>query len=167
MLIKLSYPATINTHVGTIAIAMEPMIFNETCFIPTWTWNSYKNCECLTSSWGGQGWGKMWLNILDRKRKYKVLDPVVVTIKTSYSQEVTDKYTGQLLWQPQIGWAVTVLSLKYLRTEASKPNANNLEHGVLIDKDGNEGGGWASQWGLLKTYHDFLEVSSEKATLLW
>ncbi|XP_041490680.1 probable inactive serine protease 58 [Microtus oregoni] len=43
MLIKLSYPATINTHVGTIAIAMEPMIFNETCFIPTWTWNSYKN----------------------------------------------------------------------------------------------------------------------------
>ncbi|KAH0501212.1 Trypsin [Microtus ochrogaster] len=44
MLIKLSYPATINTHVGTIAIAMEPMIFNETCFIPTWIWNSYKNC---------------------------------------------------------------------------------------------------------------------------
>ncbi|XP_055458021.1 probable inactive serine protease 58 [Psammomys obesus] len=43
MLIKLSYPATINTNVGTIAIAMEPMIFNETCFVPTWTWNNYKN----------------------------------------------------------------------------------------------------------------------------
>ncbi|XP_031237515.1 probable inactive serine protease 58 [Mastomys coucha] len=43
MLIKLSYPATINLYVGTIAIAMEPMAFNETCFIPTWTWNNYKN----------------------------------------------------------------------------------------------------------------------------
>ncbi|XP_028637866.1 probable inactive serine protease 58 [Grammomys surdaster] len=43
MLIKLSYPATINMYVGTIAIAMEPMIFNETCFIPTWTWSNYKN----------------------------------------------------------------------------------------------------------------------------
>ncbi|XP_021020993.1 probable inactive serine protease 58 isoform X1 [Mus caroli] len=43
MLIKLSYPATINMYVGTIAIAMEPMAFNETCFIPTWTWNNYKN----------------------------------------------------------------------------------------------------------------------------
>lgn len=97
MLIKLSYPATINTHVGTIAIAMEPMIFNETCFIPTWTWNSYKNCECLNSSWGGRGWEKMWLKILDRKRKYKVLEPVVITTKTCYSQEITEKYMGQLL----------------------------------------------------------------------
>ncbi|KAL6030229.1 hypothetical protein STEG23_035757 [Scotinomys teguina] len=44
MLIKLSYPAAINMHVGTIAIAMEPMTYNETCFIPTWTWNSYHNC---------------------------------------------------------------------------------------------------------------------------
>ncbi|XP_005083163.2 probable inactive serine protease 58 [Mesocricetus auratus] len=43
MLIKLSYPAAINMHVGTIAIAMEAMTFNETCFIPTWTWNSYNN----------------------------------------------------------------------------------------------------------------------------
>ncbi|GAB1290728.1 Protease, serine 59 [Apodemus speciosus] len=43
MLIKLSYPATLNTYVGTIAIAMEPIAFNETCFIPTWTWNNYQN----------------------------------------------------------------------------------------------------------------------------
>ncbi|XP_051007497.1 probable inactive serine protease 58 [Acomys russatus] len=43
MLIKLSYPAAINMNVGTIAIALEPMVFNETCFIPTWTWNNYKN----------------------------------------------------------------------------------------------------------------------------
>ncbi|ERE90173.1 putative inactive serine protease 58-like protein [Cricetulus griseus] len=43
MLIKLSYPASVNMYVGTIAIAMEAMAFNETCFIPTWIWNSYKN----------------------------------------------------------------------------------------------------------------------------
>jgi hypothetical protein len=57
-LIKLSKVAVLNNHVGTIAIAMEPMAYNESCFIPTWTWNEYKNCECLTlcfSSWGDVG----------------------------------------------------------------------------------------------------------------
>ncbi|XP_007950940.2 serine protease 58-like [Orycteropus afer afer] len=43
MLIKLSKAANINRHVGTIAIALEPLTFNESCFIPTWTWNDYKN----------------------------------------------------------------------------------------------------------------------------
>ncbi|KAM9651463.1 serine protease 58-like [Trichechus inunguis] len=43
MLIKLSKAAAINSRVGTIAIAFEPMSFNESCFIPTWTWNDYKN----------------------------------------------------------------------------------------------------------------------------
>ncbi|XP_008820150.1 probable inactive serine protease 58 [Nannospalax galili] len=43
MLVKLSKPAVINTRVGTIAIAMEPMPYNDSCFIPTWTWNEYKN----------------------------------------------------------------------------------------------------------------------------
>ncbi|XP_006861245.1 PREDICTED: probable inactive serine protease 58-like [Chrysochloris asiatica] len=43
MLIKLSKPAAINNHVGTIAIAFEPLSFNESCFIPTWTWNNYQN----------------------------------------------------------------------------------------------------------------------------
>ncbi|KAM6201836.1 putative inactive serine protease 58 [Rhynchocyon petersi] len=43
MLIKLSKAAAINQHVGTIAIALEPLAFNESCFIPTWTWNNYKN----------------------------------------------------------------------------------------------------------------------------
>uniref|UniRef100_A0A8C0XF84 Peptidase S1 domain-containing protein n=1 Tax=Castor canadensis TaxID=51338 RepID=A0A8C0XF84_CASCN len=42
-LIKLSKVAVLNNHVGTIAIAMEPMAYNESCFIPTWTWNEYKN----------------------------------------------------------------------------------------------------------------------------
>lgn len=44
-----------------------------------------------------------------------------------------------------MAWAGTVLSLNYLKTETSKLNANDLELGVLIDKDGIEGGGWASQ----------------------
>uniref|UniRef100_A0A8I5UDG5 Peptidase S1 domain-containing protein n=1 Tax=Pongo abelii TaxID=9601 RepID=A0A8I5UDG5_PONAB len=43
MMIKLSTPASLNPHVGTIAIALEPIPFNESCFIPTWTWNEYKN----------------------------------------------------------------------------------------------------------------------------
>ncbi|KAL4669426.1 hypothetical protein H8959_007980 [Pygathrix nigripes] len=43
MMIKLSTPASLNSHVGTIAIALEPIPFNESCFIPTWTWNEYKN----------------------------------------------------------------------------------------------------------------------------
>ncbi|XP_010598062.3 serine protease 58-like [Loxodonta africana] len=43
MLIKLSKAATMNSYVGTIAIALEPMSFNDSCFIPTWTWNNYKN----------------------------------------------------------------------------------------------------------------------------
>ncbi|XP_022366136.1 probable inactive serine protease 58 [Enhydra lutris kenyoni] len=43
MLIKLSKPAVLNSHVGTIAISMEPLTFNDSCFIPTWTWNEYKN----------------------------------------------------------------------------------------------------------------------------
>lgn len=59
MLIKLSYPATINMYVGTIAIAMEPMAFNESCFIPTWTWNNYKNRECLALILRKSGLGKM------------------------------------------------------------------------------------------------------------
>ncbi|XP_077020673.1 putative inactive serine protease 58 [Tamandua tetradactyla] len=43
MMIKLSKPAAINNHVGTIAIALEPLAFNDSCFIPTWTWNEYKS----------------------------------------------------------------------------------------------------------------------------
>nr|XP_012804780.1 probable inactive serine protease 58 [Jaculus jaculus] len=43
MLIKLSKAATLNSYVGTIAIAMEPMAMNDSCFIPTWTWNDYKD----------------------------------------------------------------------------------------------------------------------------
>uniref|UniRef100_H0XMG9 Peptidase S1 domain-containing protein n=1 Tax=Otolemur garnettii TaxID=30611 RepID=H0XMG9_OTOGA len=43
MMIKLSNPAPLNSHVGTIAIALEPIVFNDSCFIPTWTWNEYKN----------------------------------------------------------------------------------------------------------------------------
>ncbi|XP_012623521.1 putative inactive serine protease 58 [Microcebus murinus] len=43
MLIKLSKPAPVDTYLGTIAIALEPMILNESCFIPTWTWKEYKN----------------------------------------------------------------------------------------------------------------------------
>ncbi|XP_019657788.1 probable inactive serine protease 58 [Ailuropoda melanoleuca] len=43
MLMKLSKPAVLNSHVGTIAISMEPLTFNDSCFIPTWTWNEYKN----------------------------------------------------------------------------------------------------------------------------
>uniref|UniRef100_H0WDU6 Serine protease 58-like n=1 Tax=Cavia porcellus TaxID=10141 RepID=H0WDU6_CAVPO len=43
MLIKLSREAGINSYVGTIAIAMEPSLFNDTCFIPTWMWVDYKN----------------------------------------------------------------------------------------------------------------------------
>nr|XP_010988164.2 probable inactive serine protease 58 [Camelus dromedarius] len=42
MMIKLSKPAAINSYVGTIAIAMEPLAFNDSCFIPTWTWSKYK-----------------------------------------------------------------------------------------------------------------------------
>ncbi|XP_074172019.1 putative inactive serine protease 58 isoform X2 [Rhinolophus sinicus] len=43
MLIKLSKAAALNTRVGTIAIAMEPLAFNDSCFIPIWSWNEYKN----------------------------------------------------------------------------------------------------------------------------
>ncbi|GAB5568857.1 probable inactive serine protease 58 [Prionailurus iriomotensis] len=43
MLIKLSKAAALNSHVGTIAISMEHLAFNDSCFIPTWTWNGYKN----------------------------------------------------------------------------------------------------------------------------
>ncbi|KAI4543413.1 hypothetical protein MG293_006207 [Ovis ammon polii] len=43
MMIKLSEAAKITTQVGTIAIAMEPLSLNESCFIPTWTWSKYKN----------------------------------------------------------------------------------------------------------------------------
>lgn len=49
MLIKLSREAGINSYVGTIAIAMEPSLFNDTCFIPTWMWVDYKNSKCLTT----------------------------------------------------------------------------------------------------------------------
>ncbi|XP_066222290.1 probable inactive serine protease 58 [Saccopteryx leptura] len=43
MMIKLSSSAALNTHVGTIAIALEPLPLNDSCFIPTWMWNEYKN----------------------------------------------------------------------------------------------------------------------------
>nr|XP_051691089.1 probable inactive serine protease 58 [Oryctolagus cuniculus] len=43
MMIKLSKAADINSNVGTIAIAMEPMPYNDSCFIPTWIWNEYRN----------------------------------------------------------------------------------------------------------------------------
>ncbi|XP_055276271.1 serine protease 58-like [Moschus berezovskii] len=43
MMIKLAEAAKLTTQVGTIAIAMEPLSFNESCFIPTWTWSTYKN----------------------------------------------------------------------------------------------------------------------------
>ncbi|XP_006145136.1 serine protease 58-like [Tupaia chinensis] len=43
MLIKLSKAAELNLHVGTIAVAIEPIHFNDSCFIPTWTWDNYKN----------------------------------------------------------------------------------------------------------------------------
>lgn len=50
MLIKLSKPAALNTRVGTIAIAMEPLAFNDSCFIPFWRWNEYKNSKCFDSA---------------------------------------------------------------------------------------------------------------------
>ncbi|XP_032498534.1 serine protease 58 [Phocoena sinus] len=43
VMIKLSKAAALNNQVGTIAIAMEPLPFNDSCFIPTWTWSKYKN----------------------------------------------------------------------------------------------------------------------------
>nr|XP_026268490.1 probable inactive serine protease 58 [Urocitellus parryii] len=43
MMIKLSKPVALNKYVGTIAISLEPISSNESCFIPTWTWNDYKN----------------------------------------------------------------------------------------------------------------------------
>ncbi|XP_004461738.2 serine protease 58-like [Dasypus novemcinctus] len=43
MMIKLSKSAVINKYVGTLAIAIEPLTLNDSCFIPTWTWNEYKN----------------------------------------------------------------------------------------------------------------------------
>ncbi|XP_055979927.1 probable inactive serine protease 58 [Sorex fumeus] len=43
MMIKLSKPAALNSNVGTIAIALEPLQLNNSCFIPTWTWSKYKN----------------------------------------------------------------------------------------------------------------------------
>ena len=61
MMIKLSEAAKLTTQVGTIAIAMEPLSLNESCFIPTWTWSKYKNRKCLTpcsSSWEGFGAGE-------------------------------------------------------------------------------------------------------------
>ncbi|XP_075413536.1 putative inactive serine protease 58 [Tenrec ecaudatus] len=45
MLVKLSKPASINRHVGTIAISLEPLTFNESCFIPTWTWNDHTSAS--------------------------------------------------------------------------------------------------------------------------
>lgn len=53
MMIKLSKAAVLNTYVGTIAIALESLSTNDSCFIPTWSWNDYKNGKCLHSlSWG-------------------------------------------------------------------------------------------------------------------
>lgn len=48
MMIKLSKAAALNSHVGTVAIALEDVALNESCFIPTWRWNEYKNRKCLT-----------------------------------------------------------------------------------------------------------------------
>lgn len=47
MMIKLSKAAGLNSYVGTIAIALEPLSFNDSCFIPTWTWSKYKNRKCF------------------------------------------------------------------------------------------------------------------------
>lgn len=46
MLIRLSKAAALNGRVGTVAIALEGMALNDSCFIPTWRWNEYKNREC-------------------------------------------------------------------------------------------------------------------------
>lgn len=43
MMIKLSKATALNAHVGTVAIELEPLASNDSCFIPTWTWNQYKN----------------------------------------------------------------------------------------------------------------------------
>lgn len=43
MMIKLSKATALNTHVGTVAKELEPLASNDSCFIPTWTWNQYKN----------------------------------------------------------------------------------------------------------------------------
>ncbi|XP_054420381.1 serine protease 58-like [Pteronotus mesoamericanus] len=43
MMVKLSEAAVLNRYVGTIAIALEPLALNDSCFIPTWRWNVYKN----------------------------------------------------------------------------------------------------------------------------
>ncbi|ELK13782.1 probable inactive serine protease 58 [Pteropus alecto] len=43
MMIKLSKAATLNSRVGTVAIAFEDLALNDSCFIPTWRWNDYKN----------------------------------------------------------------------------------------------------------------------------
>ena len=58
LMIKLSKAAALTTRVGTIAIALEPLALNDSCFIPTWRWNEYKNRKCLAlraSSWGKPG----------------------------------------------------------------------------------------------------------------
>lgn len=48
MMIKLSKAATLNSRVGTVAIAFEDLALNDSCFIPTWRWNEYKNRKCST-----------------------------------------------------------------------------------------------------------------------
>lgn len=60
MMIRLSKAAALNSHVGTVAIALEDMALNDSCFIPTWRWNEYKNRKCSALffvlrfwSWGG------------------------------------------------------------------------------------------------------------------
>lgn len=80
VMIKLSKAAALNNQVGTIAIAMEPLPVNNSCFIPTWTWSKYKNRKCFltlcSSSWEGFGAGEhvdgytwrkqlLWGNALD------------------------------------------------------------------------------------------------------
>ncbi|EHB16912.1 Putative inactive trypsin-X3, partial [Heterocephalus glaber] len=72
MLIKLSKNAAVGLHVGTIAIAIEPLSFNDSCFIPTWTWNNYKNLtDPDTLTWINQYIlpSQMCLNMLQKQEQ--------------------------------------------------------------------------------------------------
>lgn len=101
MLIKLSKAAVLNSHVGTIAISMEPLAFNDSCFIPTWTWNEYKNRKCSTlffilrRFWS---WGKMWRDLREGNGSYEVMFlTLVITARTLSCREIKSKEadTGQ------------------------------------------------------------------------
>lgn len=60
MMIKLSKATALNTHVGTVAKELEPLASNDSCFIPTWTWNQYKNhlWFCVLHPKEVWSWGK-------------------------------------------------------------------------------------------------------------